>query len=174
MARVFSYWLLPAAPAAAALQAEITRLAERCDAVVFEPHVTLYSGPSDDAEVAATLSALRGSFRPLRLMPFAIAQSPRLTKTLYIRLELTPQLLALAAEIKARARQPSESRLDDPHVSLVYQRLAEEERGRLAAETALPAPFEADGIAVIETEIPIDNLDQIRSWRFVDRFRHGG
>ena len=174
MPLLFSYWLLPAEPAAAALQAQIRRLAEQYDAVVFEPHVTLYTGPSDDAEVAATLDFLRASFRPLRLVPFVVAQSSRLTKTLYIRLELTDELAALAATIKGRMRQPSESRLDDPHVSLLYQRIAEEERAKLTAEIALPAPFFGDGIAVIETEIPIEELDPIRRWRFVNRFRHRG
>jgi hypothetical protein len=173
MATLFSYWLLPAAPEGAALQAQIASLAARYDAVAFEPHVTLYTGPSDDVEVAATLDFLRRSFRPLTLVPFVVAQSPRLTKTLYIRLELTSELAALAAAIKGKARQPSTSVLDDPHISLLYQRIDEAERARLAAEIALPARFAGGGIAVIETEIPIDNLEQIRNWRFVGRFRHG-
>src|SRR5713101_187455 len=117
MATVFSYWLVPAEPAAAALRTEIARLAERYDAVAFEPHVTLYSGRSDDREVAETLDFLRASFRPIRLVPFVIAQSSRLTKTLYIRLELSDALASLAGTIKEKARQPSNSTLDDPHVS---------------------------------------------------------
>ncbi len=173
MPTLFSYWLLPAEPTARALQAQIKSLAERYDAVVFEPHVTLYTGPADDREVAETLDFLRLSFRPLTLVPFVVAQSSRLTKTLYIRLELTPELASLADTIKGRAARPSQSRLDDPHVSLLYQRIAEAERAGLAAQIAVPAPFAGDGVAVIEAEIPIDNLDQIRRWRFVNRFRHG-
>src|SRR5260370_6801867 len=107
MATVFSYWLVPAEPAAAALRAEIAQLAERYDAVAFEPHVTLYSGSSDDREVADTIDFLRKSFRPLTLVPFVIAQSSRLTKTLYIRLELSDELAALADTIQASQRQPS-------------------------------------------------------------------
>ena len=132
MTRLFSYWLLPAAPMAALLAAQIERLAAQYDAVAFEPHVTLYTGPSDDAEAAATLDFLRRSFRPLTLVPFVVAQSSRLTKTLYIRLELTGELAALAATIKGRAPQPSASVLDDPHVSLLYQRIDEAERAKLA------------------------------------------
>ena len=173
MATVYSYWLLPAAPAAAAFKARIDELAVRYDAVAFEPHVTLYTGSSDDGEVAQTLDFLRASFRPLPLAPFVVAQSSRLTKTLYVRLELTPELAALAATLKARARQPSASVLDDPHVSLMYQAIAEDERAKLAAEIPVPAPFMGDGIAVIETEVPITELDQVRRWRFVARFRHG-
>src|SRR6266851_675063 len=173
MATVFSYWLVPAEPAAAALRAEIARLAERYDAVAFEPHVTLYSGSSDDREVAETLDFLRASFRPMTLVPFVIAQSSRLTKTLYIRLALSDELASLAETIKGRARNPSRSVLDDPHVSLLYQAIGEAERTKLTAQIALPAPFIGDGVTVIETEVPIDNLDQIRRWRFVARFRHG-
>src|SRR5260370_40748055 len=103
MATVFSYWLVPAEPAAAALRAEIAQLAERYDAVAFEPHVTLYSSLSDDHEVAATLDFLRKSFRPLTLVPFVIAQSPRLTKTLYIRIELSEERAALADMLKGMA-----------------------------------------------------------------------
>src|SRR5712691_3802665 len=173
MATVFSYWLVPAEPVTAALRAEIARLAERYDAVAFEPHVTLYSGSSDDREVADTIDFLRKSFRPLTLVPFVIAQSSRLTKTLYIRLELSEELAALADMLKGRARQPSNSTLDDPHVSLLYQTIGEAERTKLAAQIALPAPFIGDGITVIETEVSIDNLDQIRRWRFVARWRYG-
>jgi hypothetical protein len=173
MPTTYSYWLTPAAPAAAAFRARIDELAARYDAVSFEPHVTLYSGPSDDSEAAQTLDFLRASFRPLRLAPFVIAQSARLTKTLYVRLELGPELAALAETLKARARQPSNSTLDDPHVSLMYKALPEDERAKLAAQIPVPAPFTGDGIAVIETEVPITELDQVRSWRFVGRFRHG-
>jgi hypothetical protein len=170
---VFSYWLLPAEPVATALRARIAGLAERYDAVAFDPHVTLYSGQSDDREVAATLEFLRASFRPMTLAPFVIAHSSRLTKTLYVRLELTDELRSLAGTIRGKARAPSASVLDDPHVSLLYQAIGEEERGRLAAQIALPAPFVADGVAVIETDVPVDDLDKIRRWRFVGRFRHG-
>ena len=52
------------------------------------------------------------SFRPLTLVPFEIAQSSRLTKTLYIRLELNAELTALADMLKRRAHQPSSSTLD--------------------------------------------------------------
>jgi hypothetical protein len=173
MPMLFSYWLVPAEPVAAMLRARIAELAARYDAVAFEPHVTLYTGPSDDREVAQTMDFLRGSFRPLRLVPFVIAQSSLLTKTLYIRLELSDELASLAGTLKGRALQSSNSTLGDPHVSLLYKAIAEEERVRLAAEIALPAPFVGDGITVIETEVPIDNLEQIRRWRFVARWRHG-
>jgi len=172
MPTVFSYWLIPAEPVGATLRARIAQLAERYDAVAFDPHVTLYSGPSDDREVAETLDFLRTSFRPLTLVPFVIAQSARLTKTLYIRLELSSELASLAGAIKGKAREPSGSTLDDPHVSLLYQAIEEAERAKLAAQIALPVPFIADGIAVIETETPVDNLDKIRRWRFGARFRH--
>jgi hypothetical protein len=173
MPSLFSYWLTPAEPTATALRSQIAELAARYDAVAFEPHVTLYTGPSDDREVAETMDFLRASFRPLTLVPFVIAQSSRLTKTLYVRLELSADLAALADMLKRRARQGSASTLDDPHVSLLYQAIGEEEREKLATQVPLPAAFVGDGITVIETEIPIDNLDQIRRWRFVARWRHG-
>jgi putative hydrolase of the HAD superfamily len=163
---------LPAEPVASALQARVAELAGRYDSLVFEPHMTLYSGPSDDREALETLDFLRASFRPLTLVPFEIAQSSRLTKTLYIRLELSSEIAALADMLKRRAHLPSTSTLDDPHVSLLYQTLAEEERAALAREIPLPAPFAADGIAVIETENPLVQLDQFRRWRFVGRFRY--
>lgn len=171
---VFSYWLLPAEPVATALRARIAGLAERYDAVAFDPHVTLYSGQSDDREVAATLAFLRSSFRPMTLVPSVIAHSSRLTKTLYVRLVPSDELGSLADTIRGKARAPSASVLDDPHISLLYQAIGEEERARLAAQIALPAPFLADGVAVIETEVPVDDLDKVRRWRFVGRFRHSG
>src|SRR5207302_11276626 len=119
------------------------------------------------------VDCVRAPFRPLRLLPFVVAQSSGLTKTLYVRLESSPELASLAETLKARARRPSNSVLDDPHVSLMYQAIAADERAKLAAQIPVPAPFMGDGIAVIETEVPITDLDQVRRWRFVARFRYG-
>jgi hypothetical protein len=171
---VFPYWLLPAEPVATALRARIAGLAERYDAVAFDPHVTLYSGQSDDREVTTTLEFLRASFRPMTLVPTVIGHSSRLTKTLYVRLVLSDELGSLADTIRGKARAPSAFVLDDPHVSLLYQAIGEEEQARLAAQIALPTPFLADGVAAIETEVPVDDLGKIRRWRFVGRFRHSG
>jgi hypothetical protein len=173
MPTMHSYWLVPAEPVAATLRAQIAELAGRYNAVEFDPHVTIYTGRSNDADVPATMRDLRASFRPLTLVPYVIGQSSRLTKTLYIRLELSDELKALSDTIRGKAQAASAYVLDDPHVSLLYQAIGEEERAKLAAQTTVPAPFTADGIVAMETEVPIDNLDQIRRWRFIDRFRYG-
>ena len=173
MATIHSYWLVPAEPIAVQLRAQIEDLATHYDAVRFDPHMTIYAGRSNDAEVVETMRELRASFRPLTVTPFVIGQSSRLTKTLYIRLRLTEELTAISERIRAKAKEPTDYRLDDPHVSLMYKTIAEAERQRLAQATPVPAPFVVDGIVAMETASPITELDQVRAWRFVERWRYG-
>lgn len=173
VATVHSYWLVPAQAIAAQLRAKIDELAARYDAVRFDPHITIYSGRSTDAEVAATMPELKASFRPLTVAPYVVGQSSRLTKTLYIRLRLTDELTALTERIRARTQAPTDYVLDDPHVSLMYKTIPEAERQRLAQEVPIPAPFVADGIVAMETASPITELDQVRRWRFIERWRYG-
>ena len=49
----FTLWLTPGEPHRALLRSTISRLAARFDAVEFEPHVTVFCGPSTDAEACA-------------------------------------------------------------------------------------------------------------------------
>ena len=48
---VIAYWLIPSEPAHSFFQRIINDLARRCDAPVFEPHVTIHVG-ADRADAA--------------------------------------------------------------------------------------------------------------------------
>ena len=63
-----AYWQLPAAETRAAFATVIAELAERFNAPVFEPHVTLYSGPVlSENEAAKSLDIARQGRGPLCL-----------------------------------------------------------------------------------------------------------
>ena len=173
MSTTFSYWLLPSEPAATALRRQIHNLATATGAPAFEPHVTLYSGPSDEDEVARVVAHLHSFFRPLTIAPYTIAESERLTKTLFVRVRRETGLAALHDAIREHSARASEYTFNDPHVSLLYQALPAAERMARAARIMLPPPFAADGIEAIALETPVTRPEQIRDWRSVARFRYG-
>ena len=53
-----SFWLVPVEPLKSRLRALISSLAQSCDAVDFEPHVTLWCGASNDESSKRTALAL--------------------------------------------------------------------------------------------------------------------
>jgi hypothetical protein len=89
---VIAYWLIPSEPAHSFFQRIINGLARRCDAPVFEPHVTIYVG-ADRADAAK--NALGDATRECKLIgltPFGIDQSAEFIKTLFVQFSMTAEL----------------------------------------------------------------------------------
>ena len=63
----FTLWLTPGEPLRSTLRSTIIRrLAARLDAVEFEPHVTVFCGPSTDAEARAVARRIARQFPPIK------------------------------------------------------------------------------------------------------------
>ena len=67
MQSAIAYWLLPGAAARDFFCREIRRLAAKCDAPLFEPHLTLAVGPDVSGEPDDTLARLVEATRSLRI-----------------------------------------------------------------------------------------------------------
>src|SRR3954452_11651643 len=82
---VIAYWLIPSAPACSFFQRIINDLARRCDAPVFEPHVTIHVG-ADRADAAQNgLGAAARRCKVIGLKPIGIDQSDEFIKTLFVQ-----------------------------------------------------------------------------------------
>jgi hypothetical protein len=136
---VIAYWLIPSEPARSFFQRIINDLARRCDAPVFEPHVTIHVG-ADRADAAK--NALGNAVRECKLIgltPLGIDQSDEFIKTLFVQFAMSAELSKINGIIRAGGERFVAVRLK-PHLSLLYKNLAAATRRELAASIDVPFP----------------------------------
>jgi 2'-5' RNA ligase len=148
-------WLLPAEAERQVLHELISRLAQQCDAPIFEPHLTLgYSTPMQFDEIRSN---------PLRLRVLEIDQSTQYTKTLFVRLEETGELRALRRSFASDLKPTY-----DPHISLLYRTLPEARRVELARSSLLPfATIAFDALALIRAPEPTASRADVEAWETI-------
>jgi 2'-5' RNA ligase len=164
----FSLWLTPSEPLRTLLRSMIDELAARLDAVAFEPHVTVFCGPSTDAEASAIARRIARQHAPFELIADRLGHSQTYTKTLFVQFEGSALLRQMFETAAAAYSRPSDYVLN-PHLSLLYKKLEEEAARRRLCET-LDIPtvrYEFDRIRMIETELPIEDDGPVRRWRVV-------
>ena len=72
---VIAYWLIPSEPAHSFFQQIINDLARRCDAPVFEPHVTIHVGAARADPAENALGDAARKCKAIGLTPLGIDQS---------------------------------------------------------------------------------------------------
>lgn len=129
--RPYALWLLPEAQRAALFQQSVAQLAQRYNAPIFEPHITVYGGHTRDLEqTKAHFYALPAT--PLTLRYAGTFQSERFTQTYGLRLQAPADLAALSRSMADhRANGPNVYQLR-PHMSLIYAQLPATSRQSLA------------------------------------------
>jgi 2'-5' RNA ligase len=166
--RVIAYWLIPAEPAYCCFQAIINDLASRYDAPVFEPHVTLHVGMDRaDAAIRAVADAAHKCTR-IALNPSRIDQSEQFTKTLLVEFTMTAELRQLNELIRNVAHDSSQYKLE-PHLSLLYKRMAAETRRDLAASIKVPVREVTFGaIKAVRCISPTQSRADVEAWRVIE------
>jgi 2'-5' RNA ligase len=161
----FSLWLVPCEPQRSALRSTIQRLAVRLDAIEFEPHVTVFCGPSTDAEAGAVVDRIAKRFAPIELIADHLDHTQRYTKTLFLRFRpsvVLRQIFEMAAE--GYTRQSNYAL--DPHLSLLYKKLPEAQQQKVCETLDVPmGNYWFDRIRLIETELPIEDAGPVKRWR---------
>lgn len=153
--RITVLWALPAAPEGAKLRAVVAELARQYDAPVFEPHLTLGLGGVE--------ALARVPQRAFRLRVAALDFTAEFTKTLFLRFEPSPGLVAFRAALGLLA-------LDDydPHLSLLYRDLPVARKAAIARQTPLPlATVLFDQLAVISCPNPTSTCADVEAWKTV-------
>ena len=163
----FTLWATPREPLRSKLRALIVHLATSLDAVEFEPHVTIFCGPSSEAAARAVAGWIAAQFTPFELVANRLDCSPQYTKTLFVQFRESAaarQMFRAAARAYAR---PSDYVLN-PHLSLVYKKLTETKQGELCETLDVPmGAYPFDRIRMVETELPIEDPGPVRRWRMV-------
>jgi 2'-5' RNA ligase len=163
----FTLWLTPREPLRSLLRSTIRRLAARFDAVEFEPHVTVSSGPSTDIEARAVARRIAAQFSPIELIATRLDQSEHYTKTLFVQFGDSVPLRKIFMAVAAHYSRPSNYILN-PHLSLIYKKLGEGSRKALCETLDVPmGSYGFDRIRMIETELPIEEDGPVRRWRMV-------
>ena len=161
---VVAYWLIPSEPARSFFQRMINDLARRCDAPVFEPHVTIHVG-ADRADAAK--SALANAARECKLIgltPLGIDQSDEFIKTLFVQFAMSAELSKINGIIRKAANDWSQYELK-PHLSLLYKNLAVATRYELAASINVPlAEVTFDAIKAVRCVSPAESGADVEAW----------
>jgi 2'-5' RNA ligase len=158
---------MPCEPLRSKLRSIIRRLAASLDAVEFEPHLTVYCGPSTDAEARAVAHVIAKQFSPIELTADRLGHTERYTKTLFVQFQESAAVRQIF-EAAAAGHSRQSNYILNPHLSLLYKTLPEAERRELCETLEAPmGDYRFDRIRMIETELPIEDAGPVRRWRVV-------
>jgi|SRR5215813_406568 len=161
---VIAYWLVPAEPERSFFQRAINDLAQRYCAPVFEPHLTIHVGSNctDIAEKALINAACH--CKPITLKTLQVDHSSEFIKTLYVRFDMTTQLQQLNQTIRIATQDSSDYRVN-PHLSLLYKRISNDERRLLARSIEVPfSDVKFDSLKAIRCISPTQSHVDVDAW----------
>jgi len=163
----FTLWLTPCEPLRSQLRSIIRQLATRFDAVEFEPHVTVFCGPSTDIEARTVARRIAEQFSPIELIADRVDHSGHYTKTLFVQFQDSVLLRHIFETAVALYSRPS-SYILNPHLSLIYKKLDQGSRRTLCNTLDVPTgSYRFDRIRMIKTQLPIEDDGPVRRWRVV-------
>jgi hypothetical protein len=162
-----SFWLLPAESLKEQLRSIVQLLAREYDSIDFEPHVTIYCGPSDDDQTRAITHGVARLYSHVELKPVKLEHTSEYTKTLFIQFQDSEVVRRMSDAIKDRHARP-ENYVLSPHLSVLYKTMPLAMLAAICHTFDLPkGPYVFDRLRAIETEIPLTEPDQIKRWRTV-------
>jgi 2'-5' RNA ligase len=142
-------------------------LAERFEAPLFEPHVTVYVTGANREDHAAVLGRVLPEQKPFRLLVRDVDFSDEFTKTLFIQFAPDPELTRFSQELRRASATASDYQLN-PHLSLIYKTMARETQRDLAARITLPfSEIAFDAVKAIVSPAEIKTRADIEKWRSV-------
>jgi 2'-5' RNA ligase len=165
---LIAYWLMPTEPAYYGFQKIISDFAARYDAPVFEPHVTIHVGPDHVDGASRALGDAAHKCTGITLKPTRIDQSEEFIKTLFVEFAITAELRQLNEVIRNAANGSSQYELQ-PHLSLLYKKIAAETRRDLAGSIKIPCREVTFGaIKAVRCISPTQSRADIDAWRIIE------
>lgn len=134
---VVAYWLIPAEPERSFFQGSINELAQRYDAPIFEPHLTIFVGANRYDSAERALSSTGRDCEAITLNALEIDHSSQFVKTLFVQFAPSTELDRLNEAIRSAAQDSSQYQLN-PHLSLLYKTSPAKVRRKLANSIKLP------------------------------------
>jgi len=167
MERRISLWLMPSTEYFELLQERIRALAKECNAQVFEPHVTVWSGLGIEVTCRNLIERAISGVGIITLQVEKIDFSPEFFKTLFIVFRSNSVLSRLSERFRTLWEKPSAYELK-PHLSLIYKHMSRNEQQRLALGIELPwRQIEFDRIRAMSTPADDQAAMDVTSWRSI-------
>jgi 2'-5' RNA ligase len=161
-----AYWLMPAEPFAQYLTTWIRTLAERFDAAIFTPHVTLYAGPEivgDSPE--RILRETTRKYSRIVLRHEGIRHSDRFTKTVYVKFEETNDIIKLSEQLR-QSHSHSSGYEFQPHLSLIYASLKAVQREEAITSCVLPfSEIALDRVTAMVAPGKTESRADVEAWK---------
>jgi hypothetical protein len=163
--KIATYWLIPAEPALSHFRSLIRELAERFDAPVFEPHVTLYATDADRENPDAVLELVLGNAATLQLSIEGLNFSDEFTKTLFVQFRPDGAVSRLSEKLRSVSVTQCEYKLN-PHLSLIYKTMPRETKERIANSIRLPFDeVTFDAVQAVISPAPIKSHAELEQWK---------
>jgi 2'-5' RNA ligase len=164
---VIAYWLIPTEPARSYFQNIVNDLAERYAAPEFEPHVTVHVGMDCTETVDEVLSKAGRSSKKIALQVLNVSSSSEFIKTLFVQFDVTTQLRRFNQSIRTAAKNSSAYQLN-PHLSLLYKRMSNQDRRLLTHSIEVPFPeVTFDSLKAVRCISPTRSRADVEAWRVV-------
>ena len=162
-----AYWLVPTEPARSYFLGIIKDLAQRHQAPVFEPHVTIHVGASDTEAVEKALSEAARDCEQIGLVPLGVRHSSEFIKTLFVQFGPDTKLGQLNQIIRGTAQDSSDYQLN-PHLSLLYKRMSLQDRRLLARSIEVPfSEVTFDSLKAVQCISPTQARADVEAWQVV-------
>jgi 2'-5' RNA ligase len=164
---VIAYWLIPAEPAYTFFGRIVNDLAERYNAPVFEPHVSIHVGANNPDKAERTLSKAASDCKQIKLKALEIDHSSAFIKTLFVQFAMSRQLRLLNESIRTAARDSSDYQLN-PHLSLLYKKISIQDRHLLMRSIEVRFPeVTFDSLKAVRCISPTQSRADVEAWRVV-------
>jgi hypothetical protein len=164
---VIAYWLIPTEPARSFFQRIINDLAQRQNAPLFEPHVTVHVGANCTNAVDEVLSKTARDRERVVLHALEVSSSSEFIKTLFVQFAPNPRLKQINQSIRNAAQDSSGYQLN-PHLSLLYKRMSIQDRRLLAQSIEVPFPEVTFGsLKAVRCISPTQSRADVEAWRVV-------
>jgi hypothetical protein len=134
--------------------------------VAFEPHVTVFCGPSTESEARAFAQRIARQCSPVEMTADRLDHTESYTKTLFVLFQDSAAVRHMFET--AKGASPQSNYVLNPHLSLLYKKLPGARRRELCDTLDVPlVDYFFDRIRMVETELPIDDDGPVRRWRMV-------
>jgi 2'-5' RNA ligase len=164
---VIAYWLIPAEPARSFFQSLINDLAQRYNAPVFEPHMTVHVGVNCTDTIDGVLSEVAEDWERIALQALKVSGSSEFIKTLFVQFAMNAQLHQLNQSIRAAARDSSDYQVN-PHLSLLYKRISIQDRRLLVRSIKVTfSEVTFDSLKAVRCVSPTQSRTDVEAWRVV-------
>jgi 2'-5' RNA ligase len=164
---VIAYWLIPAEPTYSFFGRIVNDLAERYNAPVFEPHVTIHVGANSPGKAERTVSKAASDCKQVKLKALEIDHSNEFIKTLFVQFALNRQLQQLNRRIRDAAQDSSDYQLN-PHLSLLYKAMSIQDRRLLTHSIEIPfSEVTFDSLKAVRCISPTRSRADVEEWRVV-------